>query len=292
MSGGTRDGSNDPQILMAEYASPSTTPISIGAVSYLNSKPLIVGLDEALPDARLTCDVPSRLADGLRDGHYDLALVPIVEHFRHPETLLVSNACVACRGPVWSVRLYFRTPAAKVRRLALDEGSRTSAALAQVLLWNLHGIRPELCQLPLGSGVEESTADAMLLIGDRAMRVPSGEFVEVWDLGDRWCRWAELPFVFAAWIARPGLEAELPRIAKVLEEVRDRGLARLRSIATAEAPKLGIEQRIAESYLAHNLHFRLGPEELAGMQRFAGLCQSMGLVGDSLPCFEQMVMAS
>jgi chorismate dehydratase len=277
---------------MAEIASPSTKPISIGAVSYLNSKPLIAGLAEALPDARLTCDVPSRLADGLMRGRYDLALVPIVEHLRHPETILVSNACVACRGPVWSVRLYFRTPASKVRRLALDEGSRTSAALAQVLLWNLHGVRPELSPLPLGSGVEESTADAMLLIGDRAMRVPSGEFVEVWDLGDRWCRWAELPFVFAAWIARPGLEAELPRIAKVLEDVRDSGLARLGSIAKTEAPKLGIEQRIAESYLTHNLHFRLGPDELAGMQRFAGLCQSMGLVGESLPCFEQMVLAS
>lgn len=277
---------------MAESNSPLAAPISIGAVSYLNSKPLIVGLEEALPDARLTCDVPSRLADGLRAGDYDLALVPIVEHLRNPETILVSNACVACRGPVWSVRLYFRTPPEQVRRLALDEGSRTSAALAQVLLWNLHGVRPELCPLPLGSGVEESTADAILLIGDRAMRIPSGEFVEVWDLGDRWCRWAELPFVFAAWIARPGIEGELPRIAKVLEEVRDQGLGGLGAIARAEAPKLGIEQRIAESYLTHNLHFRLGPEELAGVRRFAGLCQSMGLVGESLPCFDQMVLAS
>lgn len=277
---------------MVEIASQLTSPLHIGAVSYLNSKPLVVGLDEALPQARVTCDLPSRLADGLIDGRYDLALVPIVEHLRTPKTVLVSNACVACRGPVWSVRLYFRTPAAKVRRLALDEGSRTSAALAQVLLYNLHGIRPELTSLPLGSSIEESTADAILLIGDRAMRIPSGEFVEVWDLGDRWCRWSELPFVFAAWIARPGIESDLPRIARMLEDVRDRGLTRLRSIATTEAPKLGIEQRIAESYLTHNLHFRLGPEELAGIQRFATLCQAMGLVGQSLPCFDQMVMAN
>lgn len=267
------------------------SPLEIGAVSYLNSKPLVVGLDEALPHARVTCDVPSRLADGLAAGRYDLALVPIVEHLRNPDTVLVSNACVACRGPVWSVRLYFRTPPGEVRRLALDEGSRTSAALARVLLWELYGVRPEVVPLPLGSPVEEADADALLVIGDRAMHVPAGEFAEIWDLGDRWCRWAELPFVFAAWIARPGLEASLPPIASALEGARDKGLSQLKAIADAEAPKLGIENRIAQSYLTHNLHFQLGEGEIEGMRRFARLCQSQGLVGERLPRFEQMVLA-
>jgi chorismate dehydratase len=276
---------------MAEPFSPVRFPLEIGAVSYLNSKPLVAGIGEVLPDSRLTLDVPSRLADGLVAGRYDLALVPIVEHLRNPGTAIVSNACVACRGPVWSVRLYFRTPASKVRRLALDEGSRTSAALARVLLSELHGVRPEVISLPLCAPVEESVADAMLVIGDRAMHVPAGDFVEIWDLGDRWCRWAELPFVFAAWIARPGLEADLPQIAAALEAVRDRGIATLPAIAASEAPNLGIEARIAESYLTHNLHFRLGPEEHQGMQRFARLCQKLELVGQQLPRFEQMILA-
>jgi chorismate dehydratase len=276
---------------MAEPQPPLEFSLEIGAVSYLNSKPLVTGLGDVLPHASVTLDVPSRLADGLAAGRYDLALVPIVEHLRNPETVVVSNACVACRGPVWSVRLYFRTPASQVRRLALDEGSRTSAALAQVLLWELHGLRPELIPLPLGAAVEETTADAMLLIGDRAMQVPAGDFVEIWDLGDRWCRWAELPFVFAAWIARPGLDADLPAIAAALESVRDQGLASLSTIAAREAPLLGIDERIAESYLTHNLHFCLGPEENQGMQRFAKLCQSLDLVGPQLPHFEKMILA-
>ena len=64
----------------------------------------------------------------------------------------------------------------------------------------------ELSRLPIGAEATSATADAVLLIGDRAMHVPRGDFVEVWDLGDEWCRWADLPFVFAMWVARDGVE--------------------------------------------------------------------------------------
>ena len=87
----------------------------IGAVNYLNSKPLVYGLEALAPDVRLTFDLPSRLADSLAAGRLDVALVPSVEFFRSPGSSIVSDACVACRGPVLSVKLHFRVPPVEVR---------------------------------------------------------------------------------------------------------------------------------------------------------------------------------
>src|SRR5215212_3916732 len=154
----------------------------IGAVNYLNSKPLVYGLEALAPGVRVTYDLPSRLADSLVAGRLDVALVPSVEFFRTPGSVIVSDACVACRGPVLSVKLHFRVPPADVRRVALDEGSRTSAALTRIILAELFGIQPKWEPLPIGCGIDTTDADAVLLIGDRAISeyVPATDFVEVW----------------------------------------------------------------------------------------------------------------
>jgi Menaquinone biosynthesis len=141
----------------------------IGAVNYLNSKPLVYGLESLAPKVRVTYDLPSRLADSLVAGRLDVALVPSVEFFRTPGSTIVSDACVACRGPVLSVKLHFRVPPRDVRRVALDEGSRTSAALTRILLAELYGVQPTWEPLPIGCGIETTNADAVLLIGDRAI---------------------------------------------------------------------------------------------------------------------------
>src|SRR5436305_2402152 len=145
-------------------------PVRIGAVNYLNTKPLIHDLDALAPDAELVLDVPSRLADLLADGRLDVALIPAIEYFRAGRYTAVPGPCIASRGPVLSVTLFSRVPWADVRRVALDAGSRTSAALTQILLERRHGARAELTALPLDRGAEDADADAVLLIGDRAMR--------------------------------------------------------------------------------------------------------------------------
>ena len=195
---------------MTNILSPTKSNLRIGAVSYLNTKPLVYRLAERLPEANIILDYPSRLADALADEQLDIALVPSAELISHPEWSVVSNACIACRGPVLSVKLLFRVLPGEVQTLALDEGSRTSALLAQILLQELHGVRPQLTSLPLGKEASESQADAVLVIGDRAIGCDESAMVETWDLGDRWCRWAELPFVFAMWVARPELTRRLP----------------------------------------------------------------------------------
>lgn len=240
--------------------------LRIGAVNYLNTKPLIHGLGEESARFHLSLDLPSRLADGLAVGTYDVALIPSIEFFQRPDYTIVSDACIACRGPVLSVKLFFRTPPPRVKTLALDEGSRTSAALARVLLWRRFGIRPELAPLPIGASLGDTSADAVLLIGDRAMRSPGGRFEEVWDLGDEWSRFSEAPFVFAMWVARS--ETALGNLPEVLAAARDRGVSQLERIAAAEAAPLGLSRPECLTYLRDYLHFHLGPRERAGLELF------------------------
>ena len=181
-----------------------TTRLRVGAVTYLNTKPLVLSAG-AICAAGGYCsfDLPSRLADDLAAGRLDVALIPSIEYFQDPDYTIVSDACIACRGPVLSVKLFSRVPVRKIRTLALDEGSRTSVALVRILLnerFGLDAAAASRCRL--APRLADTQADAVLLIGDRAIHSPPGSFAEVWDLGDEWCRWTGLPFVFAMWVAR------------------------------------------------------------------------------------------
>lgn len=249
--------------------------IRVGAVNYLNTKPLIYGLERLAPQAEVVLDLPSRLADGLADGRYDVALIPSIECLNNPEYTIVSDACIACRGPVLSVKLFCRVHLSEIRTLTLDEGSRTSIALARILLKQRFGISPSTESLPIGRSLDASRADAVLLIGDRAMHSPPGPFAAVWDLGDEWYRWSELPFVFAQWTAR--VDTDLQGVDAALSEARNEGVTHLEEIAAAESAALGLSRPECLAYLRDNLHFHFGPRERQGLELFYQLAAGLGL---------------
>ncbi len=251
-------------------------PLRIGAVNYLNTKPLVYGLEELLPDGEVCYDLPSKLADSLAAEELDIALVPSIELADHPEWRVVSNACIGCLGPVLSVKLLFRAPPTEVRTLALDEGSRTSAVLAQILLSEIHNVRPELTCLPIGDGPQAADTDAVLVIGDRAIQGDDSQYIEVWDLGDRWCRWSELPMVFAMWVARPGVATHEPGIA--LEAARDTGCRHLSKIANQQARLMNLPVELVEDYFCKNLYFYLGSQQLRGLELFYQHATKLGLI--------------
>ncbi len=253
--------------------------LRVGAVTYLNARPLWFCLSEVAPDIQIIVDLPSRLANGLAEGRLDIALIPSIEYFRRPGYTIVSDACVSCDGPVRSVMFYSRVPVDRIRTLALDEGSRTSAALARILLAERFGLYPELKTLPIGSSLEDSDADAAMLIGDRGMRPVEGNFEFIWDLGNEWSQWAGLPFVFAMWIARP--HVALGNADELLAAARDQGTKRLAEIARLESPNVGLPEAECLSYLRDNLAFRLGQREREGLEAFHGLAGRHGLVVDS-----------
>lgn len=265
---------------MTEPCSTLPPSLRIGAVSYLNTKPLVYQLAELLPGSEVVFEHPSRLSTALAEGRLDVALIPSIELASHPDWTIVSDACIGCRGPVLSVKLVFRVPPEEVETLALDEGSRTSAVLAQILLNDLHDVRPQLSSLPIGCQLEDTEADAVLVIGDRAIRTDVSCFEQVWDLGDRWCRWAELPFVFAMWVSRQGVSTSV--IASALAAARDKGCCHLDEIAQDQARAMSLPLPLVEEYLCDNLYFRLGREQLRGLELFYQRAVALGLA-HSLP---------
>jgi chorismate dehydratase len=249
--------------------------IRVGAVNYLNAKPLVEGLTAFAPGIELTFDLPSRLADRMARGELDVGLIPVVELFRAGTYSVVPDVAIASRGPALSVTLFSRVSWAEIQSVELDEGSRTSAALAQVLLRKRYGISPQIEQLPIDAPADDLSADAVLLIGDRAMRACLPGFPFAYDLGQEWADWTGLPFVYAVWAVRDGVdlrgtEAAFPRAKQF-------GLSRAGLIAAREAPSLGLDPGYCRRYLSHIIHYDLGPRELAGLTRYHDLAAELGL---------------
>jgi len=267
-------------------------PIRIGAVSYLNTKPLIYELDTLAAPAELVLDYPSRLAEDLSSGNLDVALIPIIEYFRAGSYTLVPDIAIASSGPVLSVTLFSRAPWTEIRRVALDEGSRTSAALTQILLRKRYGVKAEVCPLPLDRAAEESDADAVLLIGDRAMQSCLPGFRFAFDLGLEWHDWTGLPFVYAAWAVRSGVD--LGPVLDALYEAKRRGCANFGPIAANEAPPLGLDAGFCRRYLANIIRFDLGSRELAGLHHYYMLASELGLAkrGVSVQFYEAPLAVS
>lgn len=248
----------------------------IGAVSYLNTKPLVHGIPLDDPGIELRFDLPSRLADDLATDKLDVALIPVIESAADPNYIVVSDACIACRGPVWSVKLLSRVSFDQIGSLALDEGSRTSAALVQVLLAKRHSVRPSLSRFPIGSEPHSTDTDAVLVIGDRAMKSWDKEFPYQWDLGEEWLKWTRTPFVFAVWTARE--QESLSWIETALAAARDRGLNDLHAIAATQAPNYGLTTQRCLEYFQRHLHFTLGPAERSGLRMFLHEAKQLELI--------------
>jgi chorismate dehydratase len=255
-------------------------PTRIGAVSYLNTKPLIFGLEKALkPEDSLGLALPSKLAADLASGAIDIGLIPVVEYFHHPEFEIVSDAVIACNGPVWSVRVFFRCEPAKVKTLALDEGSRTSAALIKVLFHHKFGFIPKTIPLKMEDDPIAAPADAVLVIGDRAMHPESFRpaFQSDWDLGQTWFEETGLPFVFAMWVARNQSFANAPW-PEAFERARDEGLLHVREIAQCASSKYQLTASQCEDYLTKYIRFFLHEDERRGLQEFRRRCDALGLI--------------
>lgn len=176
--------------------------IKVGAVSYLNTKPLIHGFEQGLMQERaeLVIDYPSRVADMLVNDQVDIGLVPVAVIPELKEHHIISDYCIGCDGEVASVCLFSDVPLQEIETLLLDYQSRTSVALLKILLKEHWKISPRLI-----SGTENFEKDirgttAGLVIGDRAFaqRLRSAYS---FDLGLAWKEMTGLPFVFAAWVS-------------------------------------------------------------------------------------------
>jgi chorismate dehydratase len=248
--------------------------IRVGAVNYLNAKPLVESLS-ADSRVELSFDLPSRLADQMSRGEIDVGLIPVVELFRGGYDF-IPDIAIASRGPVLSVTLFSRVAWGLIESVSLDEGSRTSAALAQILLRNKYGRSPLLEQLPIDVSADDASTDAVLLIGDRAMKACLPGYPFAYDLGQEWTEWTGLPMVFAVWAVRGGIE--LGEVEKAFHTAKRLGLDRAGTIAAREATELGLDAGFCRRYLDTIITYDLGPREREGMERFRRFAEEMGLV--------------
>jgi chorismate dehydratase len=248
------------------------TPVRLGAVSFLNAAPLVHGL-AGDPAFALTADVPSKIAAQLHAGSIDIGMIPSIEYARG-EYAIVPGIAIGSRGPVRSVNLYLRGKLDQVRRVALDTSSRTSVALARILLRERLGRDPEYVDRPPNLAGMLAEADAALVIGDPALYASTD--AERLDLGEGWQILTGLPFVFAFW-AGPLGRLGADHVTRLQDALRS-GLADLPRIAVSYNGHGVDRAALNESYLRSNIAYGLGPEELAGLSEFYRRAHRQGLI--------------
>lgn len=237
----------------------------VGSVPYLNSLPLTCGLED-----RVRFETPSRLAELLRQGTLDAALVSIAEVLLNDRYELLDGVAIASRGPVRSVLLAHRVPLARVRTVHCDPASITSVHLLRVLLaeW---GIPATFAPLPDYQRAPE--LEAVLLIGDRALDFAHARHGHhLWDLGEAWTELTGLPFVYAGWALRRGAHDD--ELRQQLRMAKARGLATLEEMI---ARRTDYTLAFRRHYLTRNVHFDLGEPEQRGVTRFCELLRRHGL---------------
>ena len=252
--------------------------VRIGAVAYLNTRPLVFGLEHGLAGERieLSYDVPAVLADRLARGEIDVGLIPTIELARIPDLEVVPGLGIVSRGPARSVLLAVRGAPEHARRVALDPESRTTNALTRILFDELWGTRPEFELVAGDLEMALREHDAVVRIGDKALfeRLPAG--VVGVDLGEQWDRATGLPFVYAVWACRAGvLDGEL---CDTLDESLRQGVAAIDLIAADYTWNGRTDPDLARDYLTRNIRFDVGPAEMDGMTRFLESAARLGLV--------------
>ncbi len=249
----------------------------LGAVEYLNARPLVWGLDAHPGRFSIRFDVPARCAALLHEGAIDLGLVPSIEGLRDADYRIVPGVGIGSAGPVASVALFSALPIDRIRSVALDASSRTSVTLLRILCARAFGIAPAFVTLPPDPDAMLARCDAALIIGDLALLYDHERAgLEKTDLGAAWTAWTGLPFVYACWIGRRGVLA--PGDAAVLREAQEAGAAAPAEVSRryfgGDAAKIAVGTR----YLRDNMKYGLDEAQLAGLNRFYREASGLGLV--------------
>jgi chorismate dehydratase len=237
----------------------SLKPFRVGSVPYLNAVPLTRGIED-----EVLFVTPSKLAEMLRRDELDAALVSITEPLLNDRYDILDGVAVASLGEVKSVFVAHRYPLAEIREIFCDPASLTSVNLMKVLLAE-RGLKPEF--VPLPDYEIAPSCDAVLLIGDPALDFSRGEHDhQIWDLGAAWYELTKLPFVYAAWALRRGIENKKLRVQ--LREAKEFGVDTLDHIIRT---RTDYDLEFRKDYLGWHIHFHLGADEKRGIAKFVEL---------------------
>jgi len=240
----------------------------VSAVSYLNTWPLVWGFlhgpQRGVFDFRF--DLPALCAAAIEEGKADIGLVPCAELDRLGLDFL-PDLGIACEGPVRSILLVSRVPFQKIRTLAVDSGSRTSVALARIVLAERYGCEPLMTRRPPNLADMLAGSDAGLLIGDPALHLePDHVPYRTLDLGAEWVAWTGLPMVFAVWAGHSHVLTAA--VASTFRESFEWGQQRVDEMVERAAEERGFGRALARQYLTSHIVYRLKANHLKGLELF------------------------
>lgn len=244
--------------------------LRIGAVSFLNTVPLVWGLVRGPWKGKFKVSfvLPSECADQLAAGELDVGLVPSAELARLP-VKVIPGLGIACAGTIRSILLASKLPLPEIRTLACDAASRSSTMLARMILRERYGVEPRVVVQPADLQAMLQAADAALIIGDPALRLdPPRLPYLIKDLGEEWYELTGKPMVFAVWAARRELEPVVEELAAILRASYQFGREHLEQIIAQESARRGIPKPLARAYLTRYVIHELGREEYAGLEQF------------------------
>jgi chorismate dehydratase len=256
-----------------------SSEFTVAAVSFLNARPLIEGLEEEA-GVQLITDVPSRLLETLLENRAQVALCPVIDFQLSPtELLVVPSGGIGSDGNTLTVRVFSKVPMEEVGAVHTDGDSHTSVALLSVVFDEVYGRVPKIQSL-VSTDVNGTTdpPDTVLLIGDKVVRNQPNEalYPHQLDLGEAWGAMTGLPFVFACWMARAN--ALLDGLPTLLAKRRERNRERTKEIVAKYAGPSGWPEELATRYLGEILRYELGPRELEAIEVFWDRCHALGLI--------------
>jgi chorismate dehydratase len=236
--------------------------IKVGIVNYLNTKPLIFGIQHApvANELLLIEDYPANVARMLMEGTIDVGLVPVAVIPHLKEHHIITDFCIGCTGPVASVAIFSEVPIEKVEKVLLDYQSRTSVALAKVLLRKYWKIEPQLVDTKSDYRASIKGTTAGVVIGDRALEQRKVS-TYLYDLGAAWIDFTGLPFVFAAWVSNKPLPADFITAFNAANKLGLENIDR----AVAENPYSIYD---LQTYYRQNISYELTDEKRKGLDKF------------------------
>lgn len=238
------------------------TKIKVAAVSYLNTKPLLYGIQRSsvINDMELMLEYPAMLAKDLQEGKIDMALLPVAAIPGIPGARIVGDYGIAADGDVASVAIFSQVPMEEIKTVYLDYQSRTSVRLAQLLLekyWHKQVVYKPATEHYIDY---INGADAGVIIGDRALQQRTN-FPYIYDLAEGWKSLTGLPFVFAAWVANKELPADF---LLAFNEANAEGLKHIDEVV-AENP---FPYYDLYTYFTQNIHYHLDAGKKEGLKTF------------------------
>lgn len=247
-------------------------PLRISVVDFLNARPLTWGLLHAPPPGvEVSRDVPSVCAAKLASGEADVGLIPSIEYQRIPGLRVIPRLGIAASSEVRSVLLVSDVSRERIRSVALDPASRTSAALTRILLKRVYGLAPDY---------RDRETDARLIIGDPALKTRLNGHV-VLDLAAEWRAFSGHPFVFAFWAVRA--ERATAELDSLLRASHRAATEHFDALVREEAAATGLAAPVVEDYLRHALHYDLEAGDLEGLRLFYRLAAEDGLIAEARP---------